>query len=105
MKNRLRGTVILVILSLMFGGIVEHAYASIHQDCPCCNNQCQSNEKCHENTKECFCRYPAPLQVYLFKNDELPKLVCLGSFVPKLRFNYVYLSAKDIFHPPKINLF
>ena len=105
MKNILRGVVILVILSLMFSGLAEYAYASIHQDCSCCSNHCQSNDKCHKNTKECLCRYPAPLQVYLLKNDELPKLGCLGSFVPKIYFNYVYLSAEDIFHPPKVSLF
>ena len=104
MKNRLMGIVILVVLSLISGGIVDHVYANIHQGCSCCKNQCQSKEKCHENTKECFCRYSAPLQVYLFKSDMLPNLACLGFFVSRLHFNYVYLSAKDIFHPPKPGL-
>ncbi len=105
MKNGLKGIVILVVLSLMFGGIVDHVYANIHQGCSCCKNQCQGKEKCHQTAKECFCRYTAPLLVYLFRNDVLPKLACLGFFVSNLRFNYVYLSTKEIFHPPKTSLF
>jgi len=105
MKNVFIGIVILMVLVLIFGGIIENAYANIHQDCSCCSNQCQSKEKCHENTKQCSCGYPAIFQVYLLSNDTLPGLACLGFFVSKPRFNYAYLSAKDIFHPPKVNLF
>jgi len=105
MKHRYIVAVILVILSLIFGATAEYAYANMHKHCSCCSNQCQSKEKCHENTKECICRYPAPIQVYLLKDEGLPKLGFLGFFVPKLRFIYVFLSAKDIFHPPKTNLF
>jgi hypothetical protein len=101
MKIYLKILSILVILILMAGGSFEYIYASVHQDCSCCDNKCQGAKNCHENTKVCLCSYLAPLQVYLLKSDLLPKLVFSGSFAQRLSFIYTFLTQKDIFHPPK----
>lgn len=105
MRNTVKALVVFMILALVTGSLVEHVYASTHQGCPCCDNKCHSSNKCHENTKICFCSYSAPFQVYLLKSGILPKLAFLGFFVSKPRFTYVYLSTEDIFHPPKVSLF
>ena len=104
MKNIARVMIVFLILTFVAGSLVEHVYASTHQNCPCCDNKCHSSNKCHENTKACFCSYSAPLQVYLLKCGTLPKLAFLGFFTSKFRFNYAFLSAEDIFHPPKVDL-
>ncbi|MCX5694604.1 MAG: hypothetical protein NT014_05750 [Candidatus Omnitrophica bacterium] len=96
----LRVISIFVILTLVAGSTFEYVYAGIHQDCSCCSSKCQGAKNCHETTKVCLCRYSAPLQVYLLKSDLFPKLVFSGSFAQKLSFTYVFLSTKDIFHPP-----
>jgi hypothetical protein len=103
MNNFARTIVVLIILALVAGSVVERIYANTHQSCPCCDNKCHSQNKCHENTKACFCSYTAPLQVYLLKSGILPQLAFVSFFTSKLRFTYVYLSAEDIFHPPKTN--
>ncbi|MFA4993488.1 MAG: hypothetical protein WC571_05930 [Candidatus Omnitrophota bacterium] len=101
MKNIVKILVIFMILTLVVGPLVEYVYASTHQGCACCDNKCNSSNKCHENTKICFCGYSAPLQVYLIKAATLPKLAFLGFSVSKPCFAYGYLSVEDIFHPPK----
>lgn len=104
MKPCLKIMVIFAIVALVAGSMAELIYAGTHQDCSCCDNKCQDTKNCHENTKACLCRHQAPLQVYLFKSETLPKLVLSGFFTPQAHFTYAYLSTEDIFHPPKFKL-
>jgi hypothetical protein len=101
MKTCLRILNIFIIFALVASPMFEHLYASIHQDCSCCNNKCQGAKKCHETAKVCLCSYSAPLQVYLLKSDFLPKFVFSGFFAQRLFFSYAYFFKEDIFHPPK----
>ena len=104
MKPCIRIIVIFLVLALAGGSMVEYFYAGTRQDCSCCHNKCQGAKNCHENTKACLCSYQVPLQVYLLKSETLPKLVFCGFFVPNRHFAYLYLSAEDIFHPPKYQI-
>jgi hypothetical protein len=104
MKNIVRITVIFIILALVGGSLVEHLYANTRNNCPCCDNKCHGSKNCHENAKACSCSYSVPLQVYLLKGGTLPKPVLLGFLISKPGITYIYLSTKDIFHPPKVNL-
>ena len=101
MKTCFRVLIIFVIFSLVAGIMFDYVYAGIHQNCSCCNNKCQGAKNCHETAKACLCSYSAPLQVCLFKSNILPKLVFSGFFTQGASYSYVYLSKKDIFHPPK----
>lgn len=104
MKLCLKAVIILAVVTLAAGSLVELAQAGAHQNCSCCNNKCQGSKNCHENTKACLCSHQAPLQVYLLKSETLPKLEFCGFFAVRPGFAYVYLSAEDIFHPPKLKL-
>ena len=102
MKVGLRVLIIFIVLALVTGSMFDYVYASVSQDCACCNNKCQGAKSCHETTKACLCSYSAPLPVYLLKSNILPKLAFAGFFTQQVSFSYVYLSKQDIFHPPKI---
>ena len=104
MKIPIKFLSIFIIFALVVGSSVEYVYASIHQDCACCNKKCQMAEKCHEAVKGCLCRYSVPFQVYLPKNDFLPRFTFVGFLAQRLTPSYIYQSKKDIFHPPKVKL-
>lgn len=100
-KICLRALVGLIILALFAGFNGEFIYAQDHQNCSCCNvNKCHTNAKCHDTAKTCVCGYQ-PIQAFLQKDDLQTKFVFSGYLVLNLNFTYLYLSAKDIFHPPK----
>jgi len=91
----------IVILAFVSGFMGEVVYADSHQDCSCCAaNKCHSNTKCHNTAKVCTCNYQTT-QVFLPKSDTLPGLSFNGYLVYNPNFAYLYLSAEDIFHPPK----
>ena len=89
-------------LALAGGFVGELAYANTHQNCPCCaSNKCHANTKCHDTaTKACACNFQTA-QLFLSMNNILPKPVLTGYLAQNLHFAYVFLSTKDIFHPPR----
>ena len=102
MKIYLKLIIVFLILFLVAGSMLELVYASIDQDCSCCNNKCQDAKKCHENLpKVCLCSYKILTKACLFKSISLSGLLFSGFFVQRLRFTYAYLSMVDVFHPPK----
>jgi len=85
----------------LIGAFSGEAYANNHSDCACCTaNKCHSNAKCHDSAKVCVCSHQAA-QVSLPRNNTLPVLVLSGFLAPNSGFTYLYLSVKDVFHPPK----
>ncbi len=108
MRFILKGLIIFIIFSLVTGSVLDYVYANVTGACSCCDSKCSGTsgaKSCHDTAKACLCRYSAPLQVYLLKNEVLPKPELCGYLAHNLQFFYTYLSNEDIFHPPKINLF
>jgi len=89
-----------IILGLA-GGFMAERYNQNSPDCPCCaSGRCHDNTKCHNTIKACTCGYFA-LRVSLPKTNVLPEPGLKGYLTFSQDAGYSYLSAKDIFHPPR----
>jgi len=104
MKTKALLPVILLAVALLFGQSIGYAFPVTHQGCSCCSGKCHSAKKCHENSRECFCRNLVPSQVCLLKSDILSTPEYSGYLPARNNHSYTFLSAKDIFHPPKVIL-
>ncbi len=103
MKNLFIVLILFMVFVIVGAPTFEYVYASIHQDCSCCNNQCRMENECQEAAKVCLCRFAAQFQVYLLTKGFLTKLVFFEFFKQQAPFSYAYLFKEDIFHPPKVN--
>jgi hypothetical protein len=101
MKLIIRAMLCIIIAALAAGPMAEGFYAKNHQDCSCCNGPSQMPAKCHKTTKVCLCNCQLLIQVFLPKSNALPKPIFAGFAVQGHDAAYIYLSTKDIFHPPR----
>jgi hypothetical protein len=90
-----------MVIAFIGGAMSALVYAGGHQNCSCCAaNKCHQSAKCHSTTKACICGF----QITQAVNQKAAisiGLVPVGYLAHNLNFSYLYLSTKDIFHPPK----
>lgn len=85
-----------MLVTLAGGTIIEFSHASQAGDCQC------RKGSCHGTAKACVCSHQV-IQPALPERSDLTVLNVASYISQRSYVIYKYLSARDIFHPPKIS--